>query len=114
MGIKNYLTDDDIVKIFEDTKHINNLNFSTVLLDVINDENQFLFLNYFLKKYGYEEIIDKVKTIDETDTKYYNHIMDVLNCKSSDILVSILDKTNLTINKKQEILLLKTRKSCNI
>jgi hypothetical protein len=40
--------------------------------------------------------------------------MDVLNCKNSETLVDVLDKTNLSTKEKQEILLLKTRKSCNI
>jgi len=109
--IRHYLSDKDLIYLFE---NYNNLYYSNIIADIINKDNQIMFLLYFLTDFSYENVLGLVKSIDDTDTKYYNHIMDVLNCKSSDTLVSILEKTNLTINKKQEILLLKTRKGCNI
>ena len=109
--IKHYITIDEMLNLF---KSINNLYFSDYILEIINDDNQFIFMSYFLKHNDYSYILKKINYIDETQTKYYNHIMDVLNCKDSEILVEILDKTKLSIKEKQDILLLKTRKSCKI
>ena len=109
--IKHYSSNEDIVDLF---KNRNNLPYSSAIKDAITVDNQYMFLTYFLNNSCYDFILSVIDDIDENETKYYNHIMDVLNCKPSNTLVEILDKTNLTTNKKQEILLLKTRKSCKI
>jgi len=88
--------------------------YSQILNDCYDDKHRHLYMDYYIQNNLTEQIIDKIINVDETNTFEYNFIMDVLNCKSNKCLVKVLDKTNLTIKEKQDILLLKTRKSCNV
>jgi len=101
--------------VFEITKnhcknYFNDIIISLIHIDVYTILNNFKTIHETL----YLKLLSKVKIIDETDTKWFGYIMDILNCQTINVLVEVLDKTNLSVEKKQEILLLRNGKSCKI
>jgi len=112
--LKHFLTKEDIITLLKNNDKLKfNLN---IMLDIIDEENKFLILDTFKNEncVQYSKLLDKVKSLDETDTKWFNYIMDILNCQSSKLLVKVLDMTKLNTDKKQEIILLRNGKSCNL
>jgi len=90
-------------------------DYSSFLLTIVDGDNYFDFLHmFFSDDFAFESILNIVPRLHSSQTKVYNLIMDSFACKKSDIIVEMLEKSELNQKQKEEILLLKARKSCRI
>ena len=112
--IKYLLTDEDILDLIYNSKNM--VYYNPYMLNLVSEETQFKFLDKYINLHcsDYNNILDKVEKIDVNDIKWFNYIMDVLNYQTSKVLVKVLEKTNLSTEKKQEILLMRNGKSCKL
>lgn len=91
------------------------LTYTPLLGETYQPEYINLFLNNMSGwKWGCKKLMENIESIDATNTETYNHIMSVLRCKPSELLVIVLDKTGLSVKEKRELLLLSAKKSCNL
>lgn len=94
----------------DNTVHI---NYSEFLLTFVTNENAFKMLkNFFSDDVSFKEVLDIITVLDTGKTEIFNLILDALNCKDSDVIVEMLDKSTLDQHRKEEILLLKAKSNC--
>jgi len=106
-----FILPEDIIKI----ENFENLNKCSLYCDAYNEKHIIQFLKSLTHQSLYNKyLLKKIKKIDMDNIQIYGIVMDILNCTPTECLATILVKTDLTIKEKQEILLLKTRKSCSI
>ena len=92
-----------------------NVPYTDALKDLYNPMYKVLFLDNIIKwSVGCKDMLDCINTIDYTITGEYSFIMDVITCKSSNLLVKVLDMTEMPIDMKQELMTLKAKKDCKI
>jgi len=107
----SFMSEEIVRKILLNGEHV---IYSKMLIDSYQEEHKILYLENAMKwgDDGLIKMLDKVESLNTNNSDEYNFIMDILKCKSSKILVKILDMSDLSVSQKQELMLLKTREGC--
>ena len=112
---------EDFIKIFTEEEVINgfkehelNYVWNDGLMSIINDDNILFFIKQYKGDLNLIKLIEKLDILDCDNIENYYLVRNIIQCNpSSDVVVKLLNKTNLE-KKEQRDLLKNSIKNCDL